>query len=176
MSWTPIATGRPMRYVATLVSKFDRVHESHHATVVDSHRRDRHRRHDIWSDRGSSRARQLRHRWRHRRRHRRRRRRAGDRGRRRRWRHARCSPDADDAVSQASASERVSDRVNYRTFPRQDFFFTYVHWTYLRMACKKNVEPVTDHTECHCRNYGRNLVSYVATINYLSRHLFVILV
>ena len=38
-------------------------------------------------------------------------------------------------------------------------------------------ESVTDHSEEQCRNYGRNLVNYVATLTILeSRHLIVILV
>ena len=41
-----------------------------------------------------------------------------------------------------------------------------------------NIESVTDHSEEYCRNYGRNLVNYVAiaTLNYSSRHLVIIVV
>ena len=37
---------------------------------------------------------------------------------------------------------------------------------YSRRPCKK-FESVNDHAEDYCRNYGRNLVHYVATLNYL---------
>jgi len=33
------------------------------------------------------------------------------------------------------------------------------------------MESVTDRSENYCINYDRNLVNYVATPNYLSRHL-----
>jgi len=46
----------------------------------------------------------------------------------------------------------------------------------IREGFAKKIESVTDHSEDYCRNYGRNLVNYVATLNYLSRHLVVILV
>jgi len=32
------------------------------------------------------------------------------------------------------------------------------------------IESVTDHSVDYCRNHGRNLVVYVATLNYLSCH------
>jgi len=39
----------------------------------------------------------------------------------------------------------------------------------------QKIELVTDHSEDYCRNYGRNIVDYVATLNYLS-HFVVVLV
>ena len=39
----------------------------------------------------------------------------------------------------------------------------------------QKIELVTDHSEDYCRNYGRNIVDYVATLNYLS-HSVVVLV
>jgi len=80
-------------------------------------------------------------------------------------------------ITVTCAALYIKPRLGYWTFHRKTRLFPDIclmNWFESRLKKISNRRLVT--LQKFCRNNGRNFVNYVATLNYLSRHLVIILV